>query len=87
MLNLMNKRHVTRPHKREVTGVEVRGQIPLLEHREFAPGNKQWVLWLSYNRNQDAGTYLIMYRDGSIVLETLYPTGEVSVLPIKPKEK
>lgn len=83
----MNKRHIPQKHKRELTGVELSGQTPLLEHREFAPGNKQWVLWLSYNLNQDAGTYLIMYQDGSIVLETLYPTGEVSVLLIKPREK
>lgn len=87
MANEMNKKAPERKHKREITGMELSGQTPLMEHREFAPGNKLWVIWLSYNLHQDAGTYLVLHNNGEIVLETLYPNGSVGTVTIKPREK
>jgi hypothetical protein len=83
----MNKKAPERKHKRAVIGVELMGQTPLLEHREFAPGNKLWVLWLAYNLQQDAGTFLVLHNNGEIMMETLSPTGAVSSVLIKPREK
>lgn len=63
--------------RRPVTGVGVTPQMPLLEFRTFGEGKPKWILWLAYNTNRDAGTYLILHDDGAIWRETTYPDGSV----------
>lgn len=55
-------------------------QVPLLVH-----AGPHWQVWISYAPKMEAGTYLVLREDGSIMRETLSPTGEViNVVTIKP---
>lgn len=78
-------RHTTRPDvRRPVTGFNVSAQTPLLEFRTFGENKPKWIVWLAYNTNRDAGTYLILHDDGSVWRETTYPDGSVSCAVITP---
>lgn len=78
-------KHNPRPDaKRIVTGVDVTGQIPLLEYRRFGEAPPKWILWVAYNPRKDAGTYLVLSEDGSILRETTYPDGSVECSVITP---
>lgn len=50
-------------------------QVPLMEPTGAA--HKPWRIWINYNREKTAGTYLNLFADGTITRETLLPTGEV----------
>lgn len=67
---------------RPVTGISPTAQTPLLEFRTFGESVPKWIVWLAYNPNRDAGTYLILNNDGSIIRETTYPDGSVEVAQI-----
>jgi hypothetical protein len=67
--------------RREFTGLGILTQPPVLEWDALLG----WVLWLHYNREKTAGTYLNLLQDGAIVRYTVQPTGEVSeTTTIKP---
>lgn len=70
--------------RRPVTGVRTTAQTPLLEFRTFGEAKPKWILWLSYNPNRDAGTYLIMQDDGSVWRETSYEDGSVECAVVTP---
>lgn len=70
--------------RRPVTGITSSNQIPLLEFRVFGEHKPKWIVWLSYNPDRDAGTYLILNDDGSIWRETTYPDGGVDTVLITP---
>ena len=75
---------MTQP-KREFTGIEHHGQMPLLEFCIIGTDTKpKWVLWIMYNEDRTQGTYLIPNEDGSIWLETTYPDGGTGCCVIKP---
>lgn len=80
-------RHTARPDiKREVTEIKSSGQ-PILAERHRFNSPAKWIIWLSYNTNRTAGTYLILNNDGSIWRETTHPDGSVSCAEIKPADK
>lgn len=70
--------------RRPVTGLTTTGQIPLLEFRSFGESKPKWIIWLAYNPNRDAGTYLILNDDASVWRETTYPDGSVECVVITP---
>jgi hypothetical protein len=73
-----------RSAKGSITGVDLTGQIPLLE-KAYPSGH--WLLWLAYNPDRTQGTYLRLLPDGSIWRETLMHDGSVQTVVIKPREK
>lgn len=70
--------------RRPVTGVTATAQTPLLEFRTFGEGKPKWILWLAYNPNRDAGTYLLLNDDGSVYRETIYPDGGCDCVVVTP---
>lgn len=46
-------------------------------------GNQIWHLWLAYNNNFSAGTYMQLLPDGRINSYTLHPDGGLSTAVIK----
>jgi hypothetical protein len=62
-----------------ITGVDLSGQIPLLEK-----SGPHWLLWLSYNPERSQGTFLRLLSDGQIWRETLLHDGSVRTQIIKP---
>ena len=47
---------------------------------EFIDAKGDWLIWLSYNKDATAGTYLRLYSDGRVTRETLEPTGEIACI-------
>ena len=65
---------------RIITGLAQSHQTPFLEFVD-----NRWHVWLNYNRDKTAGTYLSLLNNGSILRCTLQPTGEVTeVVTIAP---
>lgn len=64
----------------KLTGLITGHQTPLVE---WQPPN--WVIWISYDKTVQAGTYLVLQPGGRIMRHTTAPTGEVTnVVTIKP---
>jgi hypothetical protein len=70
---------------RPVVGIDFGAQTPLLEHRSFGECVPKWIVWLAYNKDRTAGTYLVLNEDGSVLRETTYPDGGVETVVIKPQ--
>lgn len=49
-------------------------QIPLAEYNHM---DKIWHIWLSYNLDVSAGTYIELLRDGTAFRVTIEPDGVV----------
>lgn len=63
---------------RSFTGIIESHQTPLLEYVYFEHSvDAIWRVWLNYDRQREAGTYIVLCSDGSIVRETRMATGEV----------
>ena len=62
-----------------ICGVELSGQIPLLEK-----AGPHWLLWLSYSPSRSQGTFLRLMGDGAIWRETLFADGSVQTVVVKP---
>lgn len=46
-----------------------------------------WRLWLSYDRNMEFGTYLMLHDNGAITRITVHPDGWEQTMTIKPPSK
>jgi hypothetical protein len=68
---------------RQLTALVGSHQIPLLECRGEA-----WIIWISYDKDKESGTYLTLLPTGKILRSTQLPTGEVvGVATITPRPK
>jgi hypothetical protein len=72
--------------KRRLTALIPTHQLPLIECSSGPPD--EWRIWLSYDRDKTAGTYLSLCPKGMILHCTQLPTGEVvNVKTITPEER
>lgn len=46
-----------------------------------------WRLWLSYDRDMEFGTYLMLHNNGAITRITVHPDGWEQTMDIKPPSK
>jgi hypothetical protein len=49
---------------------------PVLEYQ-----HNEWHLWTAYNKNFTAGTFLILYNDGTVTRKTINPDGTFEISP------
>lgn len=67
----------------KATGLGDHGQPPKLQ---FDAVKQRWLVWLAYNRDMSAGTWLELWENGRILRHTEQPTGEISTIEVKPPE-
>lgn len=71
------------PRGRELTGVSLVGQLPVLEHARNGHAPRVWKLWTSYDDTLTQGVYLELLGDGAINRCTV-SDGKVKREQIKP---
>lgn len=73
-----------RATKRHFTSLGLLSQPPVLEYN---PLDGEWLVWLSYDRDKQAGTYLRLGKRGAIVQQSENTKGEVTEqFTVKPAE-